>query len=792
MKKRYFIFLLVLLSFFGCSQEVDYPRLAKKQSDNASLFYESSVQNYIKAISRKDLPSLHLELGKLYYEHGQYALAIAELKKIDPKLSSKFIAISYFKDGDYTNALSVFERNPNDLDSEYLYYFGLTCEKLNLFEQAIKNYSKISAKGGTTSGGKYKNKAKERIEAINLKEKGMDNANSMVKELVNTSINPADYSEAGAVVLLADEAIEILPENKVIYYQHFIIKILNERGREQFAEINIDYDSTYEKVELEFARTFKPDGNIVLVGEKNIRDVSRYMDFPLYSNARSRIISMPEISDGAVIEYKAKLTQNRMINDKDFNIDYPLQAYTPLKRAKFKLIVPKDKPIFLKYLNERYNKKFKLAPDISHENSKTVYSWNFEDVPQIINEVSLPPISEISPIILISSFDSWNKVYNWWNNLAQPNIKTNTEIKKKVFELTRDKKTDLDKAASIFNFCAVNIRYVAVEYGQAGYEPHDAGDIFKNKYGDCKDQSVLLVTMLRDAGLEAYPVLISTRDFINLERDFPSGIFNHAIAVVIIDNKYYFLDPTAETSSIKDLPSQDQDRYVLVFKENSYEIAKTPLLQSQDNALIYDVTIQIDKDDKIKGTRRVKSIGQYGLAQRFWLRYSPPEAIKQILNERVQEISIGANLVDYKIENLYNPDVPTELIYNFTGGEIFISAGDLKIFPELAAIDLSKTAKDKRVYPLDLVFLNTVELNMRFKFDSAFSLRYLPPSVKKDSKWFSYENSYLENNNEIIFHQKQVTKVNQIDISEYQEYKKFLEGLKKDINQRIVLEEKNG
>ncbi|MEW5758814.1 MAG: DUF3857 domain-containing protein [Candidatus Omnitrophota bacterium] len=781
-KKYFFIFLSLIIFLSACNQREDYSRIAKKQADNAQIFYEGAVLNYIKAISQNNLPHLHFELGKLYYEHGDYKEAIIQLKDLDQKFSSKYLALSYFKEGDYTNALNIFERNILVPDSESLYYFGLTCEKLNLFEKAIGIYLKIKDK-------KFSNLAQQRIKLINLGGKNSRIEDSFIRDLITSSRGQAEHPEAGAIILLADETVEILPDNKVIYNEHFLIKILNDRGKKDFAEVNINYDSTYEKVELEYARTIKPDGNIVLVGEKNIRDVSRYLNFPLYSNARSRIISMPEVAPGAIIEYKAKIVQNKMIAEKEFNIEYALENTNPIKLAKFKIIFPKNNNLFTKNINSKYNKNnFMLDPKVTITSNEKIYYWEFRDVPQIISEADTPAISRITPIILISSFDSWEEIYAWWAGLSFDKIKSSPEIKKQVTELIKGKLTDLEKAQSIFNYCSANIRYVAVEYGQAGYEPHQAQDIFNNKYGDCKDQAVLLITMLREANLEAYPVLISTKDFINLERSFPSALFNHAIAVVKIDGKLYFLDPTAETSSLEDLPFDDQNRNVLVFKDDYFEIEETPFYGADKNKIIYNVEIIIDQDGKAQGKREITAFGQFALFQRYWLRYSPPEVIKQVLNERLQEVATGAKLINYEIKDLYNPDKPITLTYTFNAGTILISAGNLKMLPELATIELSKVAKEKRIYPLYLGFPNTIEVRMKFKLDPSYTCKYLPQPVKNDSEWFSFEDNYVKNNNEIEFYQKQKITAEEISIEDYPIYKKLLEGLKDQINQRIILE----
>ena len=120
--------------------------------------------------------------------------------------------------------------------------------------------------------------------------------------------------------------------------------------------------------------------------------------------------------------------------------------------------------------------------------------------------------------------------------------------------LIKNCKSDQEKLQKIHAFCAQEIRYVAVEYGQSGHEPHKAETVFMNRYGDCKDQAILLVALLKAAGLKAYPVLIATQGVYDVTEDFPSINFNHAIACAETEGKLIFMDPTASTSALSELP----------------------------------------------------------------------------------------------------------------------------------------------------------------------------------------------------------------------------------------------
>jgi hypothetical protein len=210
--------------------------------------------------------------------------------------------------------------------------------------------------------------------------------------LIAESPGEKDYPQAGALILDCNEEIEVTQDNRQTTTLHYLIKILNQRGKESFSEAQVEYDSTFEKVELEYARAIKPDGGIIEVGSRHIRDVSKYLNFPLYSNVRVYIISFPEITDGSFIEYKLRIRRNQLINKKDFVLSYSLQESEPILDAKFKIILPKDKSLNIKTINKEYNNYgAEINPKITLENGRKVYLWEFKDIPKIIPEANMPP-----------------------------------------------------------------------------------------------------------------------------------------------------------------------------------------------------------------------------------------------------------------------------------------------------------------------------------------------------------------------------------------------------------------
>jgi len=777
------VWLLVIGVLPGCAQKSDLKQ-AQEAVIQSEAYYQKAIARYKNLIAQGiDLEKIYFELGRVYYDHGDFLNAIEAFKNSKEKNTIKFLAISYYYAGDFTQGLEIFNKNQID-DDEYLYYHSLTCEKLNLFDQALENYKKITS-------GLFIKKARLRIDAIEKQASSalIKEIDPKVYNILFSSPGIEEYPEAGGLMLDCTEHIEVNADGTQVSYLHYLIKILNERGKEEFSEAHIDYDSTYERVELEFARTIKPDGSVLEVGARHIRDVSRYLNFPLYSNARVYIISFPEITEGAVIEYKLKIYRNQLINKEDFVIAYPIQSGEPIIAAKFSVSLPKELKAQIKIINDRYNDfGAKLNPDIEEKENSLIYSWQFKAIPQIIPEPDMPPLVQINPTLLISTFNSWQEIYNWWWELASDKINSDTAIKAKVKELIKGKTTQEEMGRAIYNFCAKEIRYVAVEYGQAGYEPHYASDIFKNKYGDCKDQVILLVTMLKEAGISSSPVLIATKEYYNLNEDFPSALFNHCIAAIDLKGELIFLDPTAETCSFGDLPGDDQGRKVLIFKEDNYQIQVTPKYPPEHNLLKQQLKLKINSDESILAQKSIFSFGLYDQAQRYWLLYTQPELIQETLKVKIQETSIGAKLNKYKIDNVKDLNLPVVLSYDFWGPEYFTAAGPLRIMPQLAGLDSSLVAKDKRKFPIDFNILDTKETIAEIEIPKNFIPKFIPENVSEDNPWLNFVVEYNYNKNTLYFRQKTTLKKDTVSEDQYLEFKKLFEGVAKRIKQRIVLE----
>ncbi len=783
---RFIVFAAILFPYYSgnASQEKDFSLngLADKYKA-ATSFYESKLQKNPQDIN------LRLKLADFYYMFHQYQRVIKLTEGIKSLKAQMLLAKAYTCLKNYDYAIEVFEhinsiarkKGIKISDNEYIYLYAYVLEHKNMFAKAVDEYKNVK--------GSLRKEAENRIHKIQLNVLRKEPA--YIKKLARDSENfLKSVPDAAVLIQLVDESMEMTPENTKIYTAHIVEKVLKERGKSA-AEVEIGYDSTYERVKLVFARTITKDGRVISVGKENIRDVSKYLNFPLYSNARAFIISMPSVEPGSVIDYKVKIYSSKLIDRDNFSFIYRLRDRYPIFKAKFKLITPIDKKVHFKYFNRERAAGYSLAPEAGFKNSGKIYKWEFKDIKPIIPEYNMPPDSEVNPAILVSSFSSWSEIYDWWKKLFSNKLELNTRGKALVDNLIKNASSKLDKAKKIYEFCAKQIRYVAVEYGESGYEPHSANEVFVNRYGDCKDQAILLTAMLRYAGFNAFPVLVPTRSVYPVDKNFPSINFNHAICALKYQGKLIFMDPTAETTSFMDIPLPDQNREVMVFGKNRGIIKRIPI--KKDNGILYSTKVALSSNEKAEIERTVTTKGFFSSAQRWYFKHTHPVKIKENIQNKVVEIAPFAKLISYQIINKDNFDKSPILTYKFSSAQFLNPARNLRILPipDDMHISYNLIAKSKRKFPIDFGGMFTKRSVVTVLLPPDLKVKYLPQNIQRKTRYFNFKETYKNEGRTITVRREFNVKKRFVSEEEYSLFKKKLEDVFFFLREKVILEKKN-
>ncbi len=147
-------------------------------------------------------------------------------------------------------------------------------------------------------------------------------------------------------------------------------------------------------------------------------------------------------------------------------------------------------------------------------------------------------------MLQFSEFTGWDEVAAWANSLFETRS-TSDEALRAVVERIRAKSTPEERVSEALAFVQSEIRYFSVSLGESSHRPSQPDAVLKRRYGDCKDKSLLLISLLREIGITGKAVLLQSQPRYVLSKTLPSPqFFDHAIVQVTLDSKSYFLDPT--------------------------------------------------------------------------------------------------------------------------------------------------------------------------------------------------------------------------------------------------------
>ncbi len=281
---------------------------------------------------------------------------------------------------------------------------------------------------------------------------------------------------------------------------------------------------------------------------------------------------------------------------------FEFQSYLPIVNTVFEVEAPAYVNIKFAIKNDDHI-KMKLIEE--ERDGKIIHKFIVNDLPAFKNYNDIPQLyyrPHIIPYIASFRFTGSKKdsvilknpdaLYKYeYAHVKDMNIKQDTSLKRIVKELTKNDKTDREKAAHIYNWVQKNIHYIGFEKGQQGFIPRPADTVYKRKYGDCKDMASMSMAMCREAGLKAYFAVIGTTDIPYTFEEMPNAwCTNHMICAVKLDDDWVFLDGTDNIQPFGENRYDIQGKEALIaIDANNYKIVKIPVAPA-DKSVVTDST----------------------------------------------------------------------------------------------------------------------------------------------------------------------------------------------------------
>lgn len=499
-----------------------------------------------------------------------------------------------------------------------------------------------------------------------------------VKRLLVSAPSDLAYPNASKATLYDLADITIQPDGTTRTVTRQTIKIFNKLAREQESEVKIPYTSGYETVKILRARTIRPDGTVVNVQPEDIRDHELNDEGGEYSDAKVVSFSMPAVDAGCIIDYEYETVQSKSQMAGNFWTDWYFQGGTdPVMLSRLTVTMPKDLKMTEQYKNTPTRPQVKPSAD-----GKTVtFTWEQKNVDPLEVEPMMPPVDNIIPAMHISTVPSWQSIADWYTGLAKDRMVATGDVKTLAHTLTKDAKTPEAKAKAIYYYVEEKTRYVALELGQSAYQPHPPAWTCAKQYGDCKDMATLLVAMLREVGVTAYPVLLKVDPIDDSRNSLPSpGAFNHAICLAEIDGKKYWLDATAQVCPWGSIPDGDRGADAFVIRDGKGAFETIPYATPEENQRDVTAKLALNSDGSASGTVEMQGNGEWDLYMRTQLSYLTPDRIKPFMQQMAQNMAPDAKVVDYKISDVTDKDQPVKITLNVQFPFWASQSGDLLLF----------------------------------------------------------------------------------------------------------------
>ena len=486
---------------------------------------------------------------------------------------------------------------------------------------------------------------------------------------------------------------------------HERIKIYNKEG---FDHATIDVTlfknrSNNERISKIKAYTFNLENDKIV---KTKLEKDQIFDSEYSYNYDQVKFTMPNVKEGSVIDIQYKI-----ISPFYFMIDeLKLQSDIPIKVIEADIKTPDGYNFSTKTKgNVRFYPKRSKERSPALDMNMEVHSYSLNDVPALKEEIFVDNINNYRAGVLFELISivtpTINRYYaQSWGDVAKT-IGNDDDYKNQLDktnsfddildELIAKNESKMDKMKSIFKYVKDNIHWNGID----GKQFHNGiRKALKEKEGNAADLNLTLVAMLRYAGIDANPLIISTKE--NLVPIFPTvDRLNYVLAYAVIDDEQYFLDATDEFSDINVLPLKDYNWQGILVDNNKMVWKKVGINEPETGASQYMLNASINEDGVLEGKLMSRFTNHAAYKFRKNFKNQDLDAFLTTKEESLENIEIQ----NYKAENtdVYEGYVSESYdFYKETGADIINDK--IYITPSLFLKSIENPFKlDEREFPID-------------------------------------------------------------------------------------------
>lgn len=561
---------------------------------------------------------------------------------------------------------------------------------------------------------------------------------------------PPRFAEKITIPEKFAEADEVITRKKITYsvkvhektgkltiIKHFEIDGLINKPENTRGFYRVRYENGFERVKMKEV-FYINNGERINVNA--IQDIKMNSDV-FYDNSRAKIFAFKNIKKGTKYHYSydVEYINLNVVDGIIMNDLYPV--------LDLSVYVDNKSPYDIEFKKTGDFSKFK-EKEISKiaANSSDSYHYSMIDDFEIYKDYSMISKQLPSYHFFIESdqfIRDWNSMANYFFDLN----KNNFVLSDKAYNDIISKITysnDEEFIQNLFYYIQDNIRYVALVDGIKAFKADAPETVIKNKYGECKSMSFLLVSILRKKGFNAAPAIVNLGGD-NLNLAYPKlYMANHCVAYVKAEKSEYWLDATGSYLKANAIiPALSEKRALVVYDQDKNELKETPKVDYKSNAITYRLDFELDgKNLKGKAKVSMASFSAYQFRNILQISHQMDamDKMKSILNSQFENTVIS----NLEIENIKDPTKDLVLSFDIS----FLNA--VNIFGNRQLINLNpisylrstKFSGGKHVGDFFYDKASIVNLDVNLKKAAEFNVKSKSEDLNFENEFISYSRKY--------------------------------------------------
>jgi Domain of Unknown Function with PDB structure (DUF3857)/Transglutaminase-like superfamily len=618
---------------------------------------------------------------------------------------------------------------------------------------------------------------------------------------------PATFPERAKAAVLLDETTYTVGANgQAVEHVRRVIKILRPQGRrEGYPAVWYDKDS---KVLSMHVWSIDPAGHEYALKDNEIVDYSPPGEGgELYDDVKARVADPPGRDPGGIVAYEYEERERPYLAETNWFFQDDLPRVT----QSFTLVLPAG---FTYATTWAHHSKVE-AIDLEHQQ----YRWDMNNQKGIdLERVPMSPSIESlagrmtvhysGPGLAQPQEGTWQGIGEWYAGLSRDRLASAPDIAAKAQELTTGKTDFYDKTEAIGEFVQKQVRYFVVEMGVGGFQPHPAEEIFRGRYGDCKDKATLLSAMLSSVGIHSALLMVHSERGV-IDPDAPSIVGNHMIGAIQIPDgyssprlhsvvtaktgkRYLIFDPTWDLTPFGQLEDNLQASYGVLIEGSDSQVIQLPVMSPELNTVTRTATFELTADGTLKGSVTEKRRGDVAERTRYVFTHDDAKKQQEYIDRSVGRDLMAASLTGITVENVeaLNKDVTTS--YDLQASHFAsVSGGLLMVRPRVLGTDAPPIDHERREIAVDLQQTMQEHDEFDITLPDGYAVDELPDPVNADFGFATYKSSTEVHGKKLHYSRTYTQKQLELPPEKYGELQKLAGVIAADESSTAVLKRTN-